>query len=138
VLGNSDLWEDELLWLEGRRAAEACLFLRAVNQTRAPNRTKIPMPIGMPTPRPIFAPEGRPDIDGDAVADEADPLMVAEEAALVVEEAALVVEEAVLVVEEAALVDAVKVDDPSDDEVALVDKEVKPIVVCHTVVVAFT
>jgi hypothetical protein len=111
--------------LEGRRAAEACLFLRAVNQTRAPNRTKIPMPIGMPTPRPIFAPEGRPDIDGDAVADEADPLVVAEEAALVVEEA-------VLVVEEAALVDAVKVDDPSDDEVALVDKEVKPIVVYAT------
>lgn len=39
-----------------------------MTQTKAPNKTKMATPIGIPTPRPIFASEDRADVDGDPVA----------------------------------------------------------------------
>jgi hypothetical protein len=51
--------------------AEDCLFFRTTNQTKITNKTKMPAPIGMPTLRPTFAPEERPDDDWDVAVDAA-------------------------------------------------------------------
>jgi hypothetical protein len=56
--------------------AEDYLFFRTTNQTKTTNKAKIPTPIGMPIPRPAFAPEERPDDDGDVATDAAN-IMVA-------------------------------------------------------------
>jgi len=129
--------------------AEKLSGFRTTNQTKTPNRTKIPTPIVIPTPRPIFAPDDRPDDDGDVAADaativvaitaadEPDSLIVAEDfsdsAVIDVEGVATSGEvDSPVRAEEVVMVEAMEVEALSDDDATVVDREVGRIVVYAT------